>query len=246
MAESFAFEMAAKVSEKLGSAAYERISLAWGVREEFEKLKQTLAAIRAVVLDAEQQQARNHELTHWLKKFKAACYEMEDLIDEFEIQALRRQALEQGSIGRKVRRFFSSSNPLAIRFRMGNKIKKANEMLNEIAAKTAKFHLTEKHEINVIHRERETYSFVKTSSIIGRDEAKQHIVNFLRDPIDEEDIPVLPIVGIGGIGKTTLAQLVFNEESLKSYFELRIWVCVTEDFDIRQLMIKIIKSATGR
>ncbi|MFQ6651820.1 hypothetical protein Gotur_023994, partial [Gossypium turneri] len=165
MAESFAFEMAAKVSEKLGSAAYERISLAWGVREEFEKLKQTLAAIRAVVLDA-QQRARNHELTHWLKKFKAACYEMEDLIDEFEIQALRRQALEQGSIGRKVRRFFSSSKPLAIRFRMGNKIKKANEMLNEIAAKTAKFHLTEKHEINVIHRERETYSFVKTSSVV--------------------------------------------------------------------------------
>ncbi|MBA0762098.1 hypothetical protein Gotri_024647 [Gossypium trilobum] len=246
MAESFAFEMAAKVSEKLGSATYERISLAWGVREEFEKLKQTLAAIRAVVLDAEQQQARNHELTHWLKKFKDACYEMEDLIDEFEIQALRRQVLEQGSIGRKVRRFFSGSNPLAIRFRMGNKIKKANEMLNEIAAKTAKFHLTEKHEINVIHRERETYSFVKTSSVIGRDEAKQHIVNFLRDPVDEEDIPVLPIVGIGGIGKTTLAQLVFNEESLKSYFELRIWVCVTEDFDIRQLMIKIIKSATGR
>ncbi|XP_040960030.1 putative disease resistance protein RGA3 [Gossypium hirsutum] len=103
MAESIAFEMAAKVSEKLGSAAYERISLAWGVREELEKLKQTLAVNRAVVLYAEQQQARNHELTHWLQKFKDACYEMEDLIDEFEIQVLRRQVLQQGSIGRKVR-----------------------------------------------------------------------------------------------------------------------------------------------
>ncbi|TYJ41502.1 hypothetical protein E1A91_A03G026100v1 [Gossypium mustelinum] len=230
MAESIAFEIAGKVLEKLGSAAYERISLAWGVREEFEKLKDTLAAIRAVVLDAEQQQARRLEL---------------NLIDEFEIQELRRQVLKRGSTGRKVRHFFSGSNPLACRFRMGNKIKKANEMLNEIAANKAKFHLTEKHETNVIHRERETYSFVKTSSVIGRDEAKQHLVNFLTDPTDGEDIPVLPIVGIGGIGKTTLAQLVFNEESVKSHFELRIWVCVTEDFDIKQLMIKIIKSATG-
>ncbi|TYH81308.1 hypothetical protein ES332_D03G191000v1 [Gossypium tomentosum] len=85
-----------------------------------------LAAIRAVVLDAEQQQARNHEISHWLHKFNDACYEMEDLKDEFEIQALRRQVLEQGSI-------------LACRFRMGNKIKKANEMLNEIAANKAKF-----------------------------------------------------------------------------------------------------------
>ncbi|KAB2038962.1 hypothetical protein ES319_D03G180800v1 [Gossypium barbadense] len=235
MAESFVFEIAAKVLKKLGSATYERISLAWGVRGEFEKLKLTLAAIRVVVLDAKQQQARKHEIN--------ACYDVEDLIDEFEIQALRRQVLER--TGKKVRHFFSGSNPLAFRFRMGYKIKKANEMLNEIATSMAKFHLTEKHEPNdVIHRERETYSFVNTSSVIGRDEAKQHLVNFLMNPIDGEDIPVLPTVGIGGIGKTTLAQLVFNEESVKSHFELRIWVCVTEDFDIKQLMIKIIKSAT--
>ncbi|TYI34673.1 hypothetical protein ES332_A03G025200v1 [Gossypium tomentosum] len=245
MAESFAFEIAAKVLEKLGSAAYERISLAWGVREEFEKLKLTLAVIGAVVLDAEQQQACSQELSLWLQRFKDACYDVEDLIDEFEIQELRRQVLER-STGSKVRHFFFGSNPLAFRFMMGNKIKKANEMLDEIAANKAKFHLTPKHETNVIHRERETYSFVKTSSVIGRDEAKQHLVNFLMDPTDGEDIPVLPIVGIGGIGKTTLAQLVFNEESVKSHFELRIWVCVTEDFDVKQLMIKIIKSANGR
>ncbi|KAG8496024.1 hypothetical protein CXB51_009331 [Gossypium anomalum] len=245
MAESFAFGIAGKVLEKLGNVAYEGICSAWGVQEEFEKLTQTLAAIRAVVLDAEQQQARNHELSLWLQRFKGACYDVEDLIDEFEIQALRRQVLERGSTGRKVRHFFSGSNPSAFRFRMGYKIKKANEMLNEIAANKAKFHLTEKHETNVIHRERETYSFVKTSSVIDRDEAKQRPLNILMNPTDGEDIPVLPIVGIGGIGKTTLAQLVFNEESVKSHFELRIWVCVTEDFDIKQLMIKIIKSATG-
>ncbi|MBA0753686.1 hypothetical protein Gogos_020525, partial [Gossypium gossypioides] len=223
MAQSFAFGIAGQVLEKLGNVAYEGICSAWGVRKEFEKLKDTLAAIRAVVLDAEQQQARSQELSLWLQRFKDACYDVEDLIDEFEIQALRRQVLERRSTGRKVRHFFSGSNPLAFRFRMGCKIKKANEMLNEIAANKAKFHLTEKHETNVIHRERETYSFVKTSSIIGRDEAKQHLQNFLMNPTDGEDIPVLPIVGIGGIGKTTLAQLVFNEESVKSHFELRTW-----------------------
>ncbi|TYJ41503.1 hypothetical protein E1A91_A03G026200v1 [Gossypium mustelinum] len=245
MAQSIAFGIAGKVLEKLGNVAYEGICSVWGVRKEFAKLKDTLAAIRAVVLDAEQQQARTQELSLWLQRFKDACYDVEDLIDEFEIEAFRRQVLERGSTKRKVRHFFSGSNPLAFRFRMGYKIKKANEMLNEIAASMAKFRLTQKHETNVIHCERETYSFVKTSSVIGRDEAKQDLVNILMNPTDEKDIPVLPIVGIGGIGKTTLAQLVFNEESVKSHFELRIWVCVTEDFDIKQLMIKIIKSATG-
>ncbi|XWS56194.1 hypothetical protein CRYUN_Cryun09bG0065400 [Craigia yunnanensis] len=246
MAGSFAFSVAGNVLNKLGSVALEGICLAWGVQREFEKLMETLTAIKAVLLNAEEQQARNRELRLWLEKFKDACYEVEDLLDEFEIEALRRQVLERGSTGRKVRHFFSGSNPLAFRFRMGYKIKKANEMLNEIAATKAKFGLIEKHETkNVVHSERETYSFVKTSDFIGRDEDKEKIIEFLMHPTDGEDIPVLPIVGIGGLGKTALAQLVFNDERVKVHFELRIWVCVTEDFDIKQLMIKIIKSATG-
>ena len=128
---------------------------------------------------------------------------------------------------------------------MGYKIKKANEMLNEIADTKAKFSLIEKPETkHVMHSERETYSFVKTSDVIGRDEDKEKIIEFLIHPTDMEDIPVLPIVGIGGLGKTALAQLLFNDERVKMHFELRIWVCVAEDFDIKQLMIKIIKSAT--
>ncbi|XVF75894.1 hypothetical protein PTKIN_Ptkin13bG0223200 [Pterospermum kingtungense] len=247
MAESFAFSIAETVLKKLGSVALEGISLAWGVKREFEKLQGTLNAIKAVLLDAEEQQARNHELSLWLQKFKDACYEVEDLLDEFEIEALRMQVLQRGSTGRKVRHFFSGSNPLAFSIRMGYKIKKANEMLNEIAATKAKFLLVEKHEIinTVMHSERETYSFVKTSDVVGRDQDKENIIEFLMHTTDGEDIPVLPIVGIGGLGKTALAQLVFDDERVEMHFELRIWVCVTEDFDIKQLMIKIIKSATG-
>ncbi|XVE96087.1 hypothetical protein REPUB_Repub02eG0191000 [Reevesia pubescens] len=227
----------------LGSVV--EIEFAWRGVSEFEKLKETLTAIKAVLLDAEEQ-AGNHELNLWLERFKDACYEVEDLLDEFEIEALRRQVLERGSTGRKVRHFFSGSNPLAFRFRMGYKIKKANEILNEIASKKTKFHLIEKHETKkVMHSERETYSVVKTSDVIGRDEDKEMIIEFLMHSTDGEDIPVLPIVGIGGLGKTALAQLVFNDEKVNMHFELRIWVCVAEDFDIKELMIKIIKSATG-
>ncbi|XP_052483611.1 putative disease resistance protein RGA4 [Gossypium raimondii] len=94
MAQSFAFGITGKVLEKLGNVAYEGICSAWGVRKEFEKLKDTLAAIRAVVLDAEQQQARTQELSLWIQRFKDACYDVEDSIDQFEIEALRRQVLE--------------------------------------------------------------------------------------------------------------------------------------------------------
>ncbi|KAL4311818.1 hypothetical protein GQ457_01G032430 [Hibiscus cannabinus] len=61
----------------------------------------------------------------------------------FEIGALRRKVLERGTTGRKVHHFFSSSNPLAFRFRMARKIRNAKEMLDEIATTKSKFNLLE-------------------------------------------------------------------------------------------------------
>jgi hypothetical protein len=50
-------------------------------------------------------------------------------------------------------------------------------------------------------------------------------------------------VGLGGVGKTTLAKLVFNDERIDRYFSSKMWVCVSGSFDIKQVIIKIIGSA---
>ncbi|KAF2307982.1 hypothetical protein GH714_034063 [Hevea brasiliensis] len=148
--ESFAFNVAQKVLEKLASKAYQEISIACGVQGELKKLEDVLMTVKAVLLDAEEKQVSNNDVRVWLIKLKDVLYDAEDVLDEFECETQRKQSLKlYGSTTKKVGRFFSSSNPLAFSFKMGHKIKQIREQLDEIASHKAKFHLNERDEDDV-------------------------------------------------------------------------------------------------
>ncbi|XP_057964553.1 putative disease resistance protein RGA3 [Malania oleifera] len=246
MAESFVSNIAEKVWSMLSSIAVEEVSLALNAKSELKKLENTVSAIKALLLDAEEQQERNKHLREWLRKLKDACYDADNVLDEFEIESLRRRVVNRGSIERKVCNFFSTSNPLAFAHKMGTKIKDIRLRLDEIAADKAKFNLIERPlDMRPVHRKRElTHSFERPSNIIGRNGDKENIMQLLMSSRDHENVSIIPIVGIGGVGKTSLAKLVYNDERVARSFQLRMWVCVSEDFDLKVVIEKIIKSAT--
>ncbi|KAL1107630.1 hypothetical protein V6Z11_D03G059200 [Gossypium hirsutum] len=131
---------------------------------------------------------------------------------------------------------------------MTHKIKQLNQNFHEITVLRNSLHVVDKHDgrSHDLRWDRETIFFVLTSEVIGRDEEKKRIVKMLtQDDAAKEDIPVLPIVGIRGLGKTALTKLVFNDATVDAHFELKQWVCVFVDFDLKGLMVKIIKSGNS-
>ena len=98
----------------------------------------------------------------------------------------------------------------------------------------------------IVHRRDMTHSRVSDIYVIKRKHDKENIIKLLmpQNPNDVDvSLFVIPIVGMGGMRKTTLAKFVFNDNRIQECFPLKMWVCVSDDFDIKQLIIKIINSA---
>lgn len=95
--------------EKLTSSAVEEIQLICGVKDDREKLKNTLEMIQKVLVDAEQKQTKQEAVRLWLLRLKNWCYDAEDTLDEFEAKALWRrvQSTEHLTLKRKVRYSYS-------------------------------------------------------------------------------------------------------------------------------------------
>uniref|UniRef100_A0A7N2LGV9 CC-NBS-LRR protein n=1 Tax=Quercus lobata TaxID=97700 RepID=A0A7N2LGV9_QUELO len=242
MAEGVLYELAGRVIEVLTALTLHEIQLSLGVKAELENLTNTVSTIQAVILDAEKRSSHNLEIKDWLRKLKDVILDADDLLDDFSTEVLRHEVMVGDVMPKEVCIFSSSSNQLVFSPKMGHKIKAIREKLNGIADDRTKFHFMESPiEPQMINRERETYSFVPEEEVVGREDDKNAIVECLLDNTVVENVSIISIVGMAGLGKTTLAQLIYNDKIVNKTFELKLWICVSSNFDVKQIVKAILE-----
>nr|XP_034926763.1 putative disease resistance protein RGA4 [Populus alba] len=244
MAEGVLFNIAEEIIKTLGSLTAQEVALWWGLKDQLRKLNDTVTRIKAVIQDAEEQaQKQNHQIeVIWLMKLREAVYDAEDLLDDFSTQVVRKQLMPGKRVSREVRLFFSRSNQFVYGLRMGHRVKALRERLDNIETDSKIFHFEvrdEERASSTTAREQTTSS--EPEKIVGRESDKEAVKNFLMNSNKDENVSVISVVGMGGLGKTTLAQHVFNDERVKANFGVRLWVSVSGSLDVR----KIIKGAVG-
>ncbi|XP_010905012.1 disease resistance protein RGA2-like [Elaeis guineensis] len=244
MAELLLSALIPIVKEKSVDYVLQQFGAMWGIKDDLEKLRRTLLRIQSVLRDAEERQVKEQAVKSWLAVLKDAAYDADDILDEFNYEVLWSKAKIQDDIGNKVRDFFSLHNPFLFRLIMGKNLKDIVERIDRIAAEGDQFGFRSTAQPHTESRT-QTHSHVDESRVVGRLEDKEKIVKLLLQQYEKENLTVLPIYGMGGLGKTTLAQLVYGDPRVKNHFQKLIWVCVSEEFNVEKLVKSIIDTATG-
>ncbi|XXG72648.1 hypothetical protein AAC387_Pa07g1699 [Persea americana] len=246
MAEAAVSAVISVLFKRLASPSLQKIGSFCGVKKDLNNLHSMLTAIQAVLEDAEEQKWTNNRMKNWLGKLKDVAYDIEDILDELATEDLRWRVEIHKRMINKVRNFFSPSNPIAFYFKMAPKVRKVVDRLDAIAKERSNFNLSKKNPDSDRDAElgwrNQTHSFIQESDVFGREEDREKLVQMLTNIENEEDVSVVPIVGMGGLGKTTLAKLVYNDARVKSYFDQRMWAFVSEKFNMADIMKAIIAS----
>ncbi|XVF30981.1 hypothetical protein REPUB_Repub16aG0106000 [Reevesia pubescens] len=232
--------------------ASEARKLVKGVEKEVARLESNFMAIQYELEDAEEKQYSDKRLKHWLQRFKQVSYDMEDVLDDWKtaIQKLRTADEAETSTTTFVPTYWKVCEPfvscfsfvsdqLVRRHDIATRIKEINEDLEQIVKDKKKFELIKREIIKQPTRTVST-SFVDASKLHGRDTVKEDIIKTLLCGTSEEggrcnNIPTISIVGMAGIGKTALAQSIYNDHTIQTHFNNTVWVSVSDPFDQTQI-----------
>ncbi|KAL7204073.1 hypothetical protein ACSBR2_017189 [Camellia fascicularis] len=255
IAEIFLSAFVKLLFEKMTSFASSKLPTFEGIGAQLTNWTNMLSQIEALLIDAEEKQMTDRAVNLWLDDLQDLAYDLDDVVDEFTTEALRQ------SLKAKPHQASSSKvwNPIPnfklghvmFNFKMRSKIEEITTRLRTSFEQCSKLNL-----VKIVGtttptktwKRPESTSLLKEPRVYGREKDQRKIIELLvgGGESSRNKVDIIPIVGMGGIGKTTLAQMVYNDDTVKKHFDLKAWVCVSDEFDIMKITKAIYDSVTSQ
>ncbi|CAL5201535.1 unnamed protein product [Lathyrus oleraceus] len=208
----------------------------------FRQLQTILLTLQAVLDDAEDKQINNVAVKQWLDDLKVTVFDAEDLLNQITYHSLR-SSIENTQASNKTHQVW---NFLSSPFR-----NIYGEINSEMKIMCEKVQLFAQHkdilglqtQTSRVSNRTPSSSSYNESFMVGRNDEKDGLISTLISESDSgtsrhTNLGVVAILGMGGVGKTTLAQVVYNDIKVEQHFDLKAWICVSEDFNV----VRITKS----
>ncbi|CAN6337788.1 unnamed protein product [Urochloa humidicola] len=232
--------LASPLSSMLTNMVKDEVSMLLGVSGEVEKLGDKLRDLNDFLADAERRRVNDMRVQRWVGKLKDVMYEATDVMELCQLKAMKRQ--ESVPVGADVG--FCLRNP---RFThdIGCKIRELNQRLDDIKKDAKAIDFIKLPSNEEPRPTRKTSPGIDPSAVVG-DKIEEDTRSLVEVLVQEKrndahsrgsSFKIVAVVGTGGIGKTTLAQMIFNNETIEDKFDKRIWLSITKDFNLKKLRL---------
>ena len=204
-----------------------------------EDLRIVLQYLTVMVDEAEEKENKNPVVKLWLDELQDVVYHTEDLVDEMCTESLRHKLDAESQ---------TKSSSLEWNIKV---IKKMEEILDRLEFFMEQGDVLGLKGLGIISDPQKCFSMpitpfflVDDHEVFCRDDDKDAIISLLlSDDVKSEQLSVIPIVGEVGVGKSTLARLVYNDCRVSQHFEIKAWYpvnhemtkAVSESFSLQSL-----------
>ncbi|RID59757.1 hypothetical protein BRARA_F02968 [Brassica rapa] len=213
-----------------------------GVHEHVADLERQMRKLQSLLKDADAKKHENEVVRNFLEDVKDIVYDAEDIIESF---VLKESSGGEKGIKRRLKRL---SCFLVNRRNVSIGIEGITKRLSEVVAEMQNFGIKEimsdgrslslKERQRVQREIRQTFPKSSEKGLVGVEESVEELVGHL---VKKDNIQVVSISGMGGIGKTTLARQVFHHDIVRRHFDGFAWVCVSKEFQRKDIWQKILK-----
>jgi hypothetical protein len=248
--------LASYLQNMLLDMAKEEVHLLLGVPDEIKKMSIKLGDLKRFLADADKRNINDESVQSWVRELRNAMYDATNILDLCQLKAMERgPTRDMGCLNPLL---FCMRSPLHVHD-IGNRIKNLNERLDDIEKRSKTFNFINlasyvdggRRKAESSHCDRRETTGEDELCVVGEkiEEDTRNLVELLtrKEKIINEHnkILVFAIVGVGGIGKTTLAKKIFNNDIINQEFEKRIWLSVNQELSDINLLERVITEARG-
>jgi disease resistance protein RPM1 len=241
MAEAavFVLQQLCKLAIKEGyKLAVEETKLLKGIHDGFKDIQDELESIQAFLKDADTRAATDEGVKTWVKQLREASFRIEDVIDGY-VKYLAKNVKNASAI--------QKFKPLK-RHQIASAIQDIKSSLVEINKRRLRYDFKMEDASGSSRGATQNENFgdpriashlILETQVVGFEKPRQDLVDWLVEGTD--DLKLVSVVGMGGLGKTTLAKIVFDDQSVKTHFVCRAFITVSQTYNVRDLLTEMVK-----
>ncbi|GJM96237.1 hypothetical protein PR202_ga13055 [Eleusine coracana subsp. coracana] len=248
--------------------AKDEVEMLLDVPGEITKLETTPGDLSSILADAERRRICSTAVERWVRELKDAMYDVDDILDLCLIMEGGGEDPTASAAAPKTKprswkkiptKLFCFRNPVAAH-EVGKKIQALNKRLSGIAERSSRFgfiiqqinssaNTTTATSLSNSNNSRMTGPSIIRSDVVGEkiEQDTKKIVDLLIKKVgvrvgsNQENVVVAAaITGVGGIGKATLARMVFNDSMVEENFDRRIWLSVNKEVNQTSVLQNVI------